>query len=182
MRATDPKRIRLPRQLVELTSLRDEDGGPVRVWCERIAETRLLAIIQALPGLHPVEVEGEARPAERSPAEVAREIEALRQYAEPIIELGCRWEDGAQAFWFGAERDGAIPGRLLSDVDRTRLFVEVMTCCGFVGGPVEELRFPGGDSARVGDGVRAVEGGGAGTGSAGPVPGATDAPAPAPGV
>jgi hypothetical protein len=146
-----------------------------------VSETRLLAIIQALPGLQPKEGPDEPA-APRSPEQTAHEIEHLRQYAEPIIELGCRWEGGAQAFWFGAEVEGAIPGRLLTDVDRTRLFVEVMTVCGFVGGPVEELRFPGRDEARLGDGVRAVEDGGAGAGGEDAVPGAADAAAPPAGV
>lgn len=155
--------IILPRREVVLQSIKRDGGLPVAVWCERISETKVLGIIRALPGLHPAEM-GKKEP-EKSPDEIARDVEQLQTYAEPIIEAGVRWADGKQAIWFEREVKDAIPGRLMSDVDKLNLFGVVMELCGFVGGPAEELRFPGGDEAGgsggdpvLGDGIREPEG------------------------
>ena len=156
--ATRIDAVVLPRKEVELQSLSDNEGRAVVVIVERLDELRLKRIVQSLPGWHPKTVDERKRDENADPE---REIPLMLEYAEPLIEAAVRLVDAdgneVQAFWFDKEVNGALPGRLLSLADRVRLFNEIMRLGGWLGGAIDEVRFPDGDDSRLGDGLGDVE-------------------------
>lgn len=170
--------VAVPRRVVALKRLRDRSGQPVRVACEAIDELVIQRITGAVPGI-PAGLRRKDRNGEGDHVEPG-EAEKVMPYAEQLIEAGVRMmhADGSEgpAFWFTAPIAGALPGRFLSVSEKVLLFVTIMELCGYVGGHLDEVRFPGGDGEGMGDGL-ALPGTGDASGDA-PAP-AGDAAAPA---
>lgn len=154
---TQVEDVALPVESVELTKLKRKGGAPVIVLCEAVDEIRLQRALRALPGAAPQM--GMTEGVTQDPSDV---VESLVTRGAPLIEIGCvlKNADGTEvrpAFFFGDDpKNGALPGRLLSIGDRTKIIVTILRLSGFGGAAAESASFSGGDGGRSEDGSGTV--------------------------
>lgn len=157
MSPTVASKVRLPQIELVLASILDDEGRPVSITINRLDEIEVLAAVRSQPGTMPKTVEEAEQDAARDKwADFAASV--LR--ARTVLERACVLVDEAgaevQAFSFESGGPGVIPWRLLRTEDKVAVFKTTMEHHGYMGGAVDQIRFPDG-GGELGERVEPLE-------------------------
>jgi hypothetical protein len=141
-RASLASEISVPEEVIELVHLKTNSGEPVKVKVYPVNPLMAGRAGMSLPGAVPKAVAG----ATASETNDQRNLAVMLELAPAIIEdctalAGANGKDVVPAFYFGAEKPGSIPGRVLHAEDLSLLVATAMRLAGYGSEVAESATF-----------------------------------------